>query len=219
MQLTLCHLQLVKVNQTHDELVCRRDVPLWPTHLPKSPPSKILYAWFNMKGRLAAFVAVSVLLVTYLFVHFALDVRPHDLTPSNVSQLGKNLLDLVGLNVSCPTVEPQIQCPPNQICLPKAKYLSPTELMQRPLSPVNGSIPKIIHQSWKSEELPDRFVRWSDTWRMHHPDWEWVLWTNDDNHALVDLHFPWFKKAYENLGYEILRADTARNMYMYIFGG
>jgi mannosyltransferase OCH1-like enzyme len=36
---------------------------------------------------------------------------------------------------------------------------------------------------------------------------------------LVDLHFPWFKKAYENLGYEILRADTARNMYMYIFGG
>jgi mannosyltransferase OCH1-like enzyme len=91
--------------------------------------------------------------------------------------------------------------------------------MRRPLSAVNGSIPKIIHQSWKSEELPDRFVQWSDTWRMHHPDWEWVLWTNEDNRALVELHFPWFKKAYEDLGYEILRADTVRNMYMYIFGG
>lgn len=172
-----------------------------------------------MKGRLAAFVAVSLLVVTYLFVHFALDVRPHDLTPSNISRLGKNLLDLAGPNVSCPTVEPQFRCPANQVCLPKAKYLSPTELMRRPLSAVNGSIPKIIHQSWKSEELPDRFLQWSDTWRMHHPDWEWVLWTNEDNRALVELHFPWFKKAYEDLGYEILRADTARNMYMYIFGG
>ena len=171
-----------------------------------------------MKGRLTAFVAVSIIVVTYLFSHVALDLRPHKLASSSISRLGKSLLDLAAPpNASCPTVPPQ--CPPNQICLPKARYLSPTELMKRPLSPVNGSIPKIIHQSWKSEELPERFAHWSDTWRMHHPDWEWVLWTNEDNKALVDLHFGWFKEKYDDLEYEILRVDTARNMYMYIFGG
>lgn len=94
--------------------------------------------------------------------------------------------------------------------------------MDRPLPPVNptnGSIPKLIHQSWSSNTLPAKFITWSDTWRANHPDWEWVLWTDDDNRALVDKYFPWFKEPYMRLKGEIFRADAARNMYMYAFGG
>jgi inositol phosphorylceramide mannosyltransferase catalytic subunit len=114
------------------------------------------------------------------------------------------------------------KCPDDLACLPKARYVSPRELLSRPFplgEPCNASIPKIIHQSWSSKELPARFQRWSDTWRTNHPDWEWVLWTNEDNSALVEQYFPWFRETYQQLGGEIFRADAARNMYMYAFGG
>lgn len=114
------------------------------------------------------------------------------------------------------------QCPDNKACLPKARYLSPRELLSRPLSidrPANASVPKLIHQSWSSTELPPKFQRWSDTWRSNHPDWEWVLWSDEDNKALVERYFPWFKEPYGKLQGEIFRADAVRNMYMYAFGG
>src|SRR5271156_2908392 len=63
------------------------------------------------------------------------------------------------------------KCPDELACLPKARYLSPKELLSRPFpldQPWNASIPKIIHQSWSSKELPARFQRWSDTWRTYH---------------------------------------------------
>ena len=114
------------------------------------------------------------------------------------------------------------RCPDDRACLPKARNLSPTELLSRPFLPPqlsNASVPKLIHQSWSSRELPPKFQTWSDTWRSNHPDWEWVLWTDQDNKALVDRYFPWFKEAYEELRGEIFRADAVRNMYMYAFGG
>ena len=92
--------------------------------------------------------------------------------------------------------------------------------MSRPSqNPSNASIPKLIHQSWSDNELPLKFQEWSDTWRTNHPDWEWVLWTDADNRALVKNHFPWFKDSYEKLNGEIFKADAVRPLYMYAFGG
>ena len=34
-------------------------------------------------------------------------------------------------------------------------------------------IPHIIHQSWKSTELPERFQKWAKTWRDTHPHWQY----------------------------------------------
>jgi mannosyltransferase OCH1-like enzyme len=114
------------------------------------------------------------------------------------------------------------RCPDDRACVPKARYLSPNELLSRPFPPdrsTNASVPKLIHQSWSSRDLPPKFQRWSDTWRSNHPDWEWVLWTDEDNKALVNRYFPWFGDSYQQLRGEIFRADAARNMYMYAFGG
>jgi hypothetical protein len=113
-------------------------------------------------------------------------------------------------------------CPDDKACLPKARYLSPEQLLSRPFPPANppnATIPKLIHQSWSTNELPAKFQQWSDTWRANHPDWEWVLWTDADNQALVDKYFPWFKEAYGQVKGEIFRADAVRNLYMYAFGG
>lgn len=34
-------------------------------------------------------------------------------------------------------------------------------------------ISHIIHQSWKDENVPADYQRWTRTWREKHPDWEY----------------------------------------------
>ena len=46
-------------------------------------------------------------------------------------------------------------------------------------------IPRIIHQSWKVEQVPDRWLAFQQSWREHHPDYEYRLWTDDANRAFV----------------------------------
>jgi hypothetical protein len=41
---------------------------------------------------------------------------------------------------------------------------------------LSNGIPKIIHQSWKSGELPVKFWEWSGGCRAKHPDWYWVCY-------------------------------------------
>ncbi|KFY78246.1 hypothetical protein V499_02537 [Pseudogymnoascus sp. VKM F-103] len=82
-----------------------------------------------------------------------------------------------------------------------------------------SSVPKLLHQSWKTNELPLKFEKWSTVCREKHRDWEWVLWTNEDNLNLVKKYFPWLEETYLELLGEIYRADFSRNLYMYMFGG
>ncbi|KAI1621378.1 nucleotide-diphospho-sugar transferase [Exophiala viscosa] len=100
-----------------------------------------------------------------------------------------------------------------------ARYLSPNELMKRPITESLQTIPKLFHQSWSSTDLPAKFEGWSATCRNQHSDWEWVLWTDEDNEELVRRHFPWLLKTYQDLPGTIYRADLVRNLYMYMFGG
>ena len=101
----------------------------------------------------------------------------------------------------------------------KARRLYPEELMQRPLASDLTSMPKLLHQSWINETMPTKFEEWSDSCRMANPDWEWVLWTDEDNRKMVEKYAPWFMDTYEFLQTEIFRADAARNVYMHVFGG
>lgn len=100
-----------------------------------------------------------------------------------------------------------------------AKRIYAEDLMQRPLATDLTSIPKLFHQSWLNETLPAKFQEWSDSCRKAQPDWEWVLWTDADNLKLVEKFVPWFMDTYKSLKTEIYRADTARNIYMHVFGG
>lgn len=101
----------------------------------------------------------------------------------------------------------------------EAKRLNAKELLQRPLATDLTSIPKLFHQSWINSTLPAKFEEWSHSCRQANPDWEWVLWTDEDNLKLVEKHAPWFASTYDALHSEIYRADTARNIYMHVFGG
>ncbi|GAA5120641.1 hypothetical protein JIN84_05840 [Luteolibacter yonseiensis] len=83
------------------------------------------------------------------------------------------------------------------------------------------NIPKIIHQSWKDSNVPAEVYphAWQDSWRRHHPGWEHVLWTDEDNRDLVRTRYPEFLRFYDGMDVGIKRADFARFLYMHSHGG
>lgn len=101
----------------------------------------------------------------------------------------------------------------------EARKISAQELMSRPLATDRTKAPRLLHQSWKDSALPAKFQEWSESCRKAHPDWEYVMWTDEDNMNMVEKYAPWFVNSYDGLKSEIYRADAARNLYMYIFGG
>ncbi|QHT69912.1 hypothetical protein GXP67_26340 [Rhodocytophaga rosea] len=80
-------------------------------------------------------------------------------------------------------------------------------------------IPKIIHQTYKTKDLPEDLMRWHQKMIALHPQWQVYLWTDEDNLRLVEEHFPHLLDIYNKLPYNIMRVDMVRYMYMVIYGG
>jgi hypothetical protein len=80
-------------------------------------------------------------------------------------------------------------------------------------------IPRLIHQSWKIREIPANLREFQRSWQVHHPAWEYKLWTDADNRRLIDEHYPQFAAFYQRLSPSILKADFVRMAYMHCFGG
>ncbi|CAL5222187.1 g4515 [Coccomyxa viridis] len=80
-------------------------------------------------------------------------------------------------------------------------------------------VPRIIHQSWKDNNVPEGFKPWQESWKRNHPGWEYRLWTDEDNYNLIKDHYAWFLDTYESLSKPVMKADSARYLYMYHIGG
>lgn len=80
-------------------------------------------------------------------------------------------------------------------------------------------IPKIIMQTWKTDILPEHWQSSQNAIKKLHPDWKYVLMTDEDNKVFVKKHFPWFYDKFMNFQYPIQRADAIRYMWLYVNGG
>jgi mannosyltransferase OCH1-like enzyme len=80
-------------------------------------------------------------------------------------------------------------------------------------------IPKIIMQTWKTKDVPDKWKESPESIKKFFPDYEYVLMTDADNRAFVQKYFPDFLPFYDNFPYNIQRADAIRYMWLYINGG
>jgi inositol phosphorylceramide mannosyltransferase catalytic subunit len=80
-------------------------------------------------------------------------------------------------------------------------------------------IPKIIHQTWKTNSIPSKCKAWSSSWKKFHPDYEYKLWTDKDNRELIKKHYPKFLTIYDNYSKGVYRADIARYIIIYHYGG
>ncbi|MBN1148032.1 MAG: glycosyltransferase [Anaerolineales bacterium] len=81
------------------------------------------------------------------------------------------------------------------------------------------SIPPILHQTWKDENLPLEFVKYQRTWQERHPDWAYRLWTDADNREFLRQHYPWFLPIYYGYTEPIKRADAVRYFILHHYGG
>jgi mannosyltransferase OCH1-like enzyme/glycosyltransferase involved in cell wall biosynthesis len=80
-------------------------------------------------------------------------------------------------------------------------------------------IPTLIHQTWKDADVPQKWQKWIDSWRLHHPGWGYRLWTDADNRAFLQEHYPWFLPVYDGYPEAIMRADAIRYFLLDHFGG
>jgi len=80
-------------------------------------------------------------------------------------------------------------------------------------------IPPIIHQTWKTEVIPDWAKAWHKSWKTHNPDFQFKLWTDQDNRALVAQYAPWFLPTYDGFPVHIQRVDAVRYLILYLYGG
>ena len=82
-----------------------------------------------------------------------------------------------------------------------------------------GSFPKIIHQTWKNETVPEEWKLSPEMWKKHHPEYEYRLWTDENNRNFIEERFPWFLETYDGFKYNIQRADAVRYFILYVYGG
>ncbi|EDM37809.1 hypothetical protein PBAL39_15329 [Pedobacter sp. BAL39] len=81
------------------------------------------------------------------------------------------------------------------------------------------SFPRIIHQTWPTKDLPSYFVTLSNTWKDSHPEWKYVLWTDDMNKEFISKFYPEFLDQYNSYQVEIERVDAVRYFILMHFGG
>jgi mannosyltransferase OCH1-like enzyme len=80
-------------------------------------------------------------------------------------------------------------------------------------------IPRIIHQTWKTDRIPRRYRSFVDSWRINHPGWEWKLWTDKDNLKFVSEYFPSLLALYTSFPFQIQRVDFIRYLLLSKYGG
>lgn len=81
------------------------------------------------------------------------------------------------------------------------------------------SIPKLIHQTSKTRDLPEACRPHQARLIALHPDWKYHLWTDEDNLTFVRSEFPDFVEVFLGLPKPIMRADVIRYLLMYRLGG
>ena len=80
-------------------------------------------------------------------------------------------------------------------------------------------IPKIIHQTWVDNNIPDKWKISSMMWQKHHPDWQYILWTDKMIRDYIKLGYPQFLKRFDSYKYNIQRIDMIRYFILKDFGG
>ncbi|KAF9882889.1 hypothetical protein FE257_004903 [Aspergillus nanangensis] len=80
-------------------------------------------------------------------------------------------------------------------------------------------IPKIIHQTFKSDSIPENWKEAQQSCRNLHPDYEYILWTDEMARNFIATHYPWFLDSFDGYLYPIQRADSIRYFVLAHMGG
>lgn len=80
-------------------------------------------------------------------------------------------------------------------------------------------IPKIIHQTYKTDQIPEKWKETHQTVLDLHPNYEYILWTDEMARNFIKEHFEWFLPTFDSYPYNIMRADVIRYFVLSVHGG
>lgn len=86
---------------------------------------------------------------------------------------------------------------------------------------MNNKIPKIIHQTAPADKSKWNpiWTQCQESWKKNFPNYEYKMWTDEDNENLVKTKYPWFYDTYKGFKHNISRVDCSRYFYLYEYGG
>jgi len=76
-------------------------------------------------------------------------------------------------------------------------------------------IPEIIHWIWLGSPFPENLKAFQETWKVHHPTWKFMLWTEKEIEELGLTN----KKLYDTATNYGEKSDIARYEILYRIGG
>ncbi|OKL56817.1 Mannosyl phosphorylinositol ceramide synthase SUR1 [Talaromyces atroroseus] len=80
-------------------------------------------------------------------------------------------------------------------------------------------IPKIIHQTYINDSIPEHWLGPQQSCINLHPDYEYKLWTDVKSREFIAEEYPWFLETFDGYKYPIQRADSIRYFVLAHYGG
>jgi hypothetical protein len=84
---------------------------------------------------------------------------------------------------------------------------------------MSSDIPHILHQTWRSTDLPPAFAQWRRRWLDLHPRWEHRFYDDDDIRRIVADRASHLTTVFEALPRPIVRIDLFRYLIVHLDGG
>jgi inositol phosphorylceramide mannosyltransferase catalytic subunit len=84
---------------------------------------------------------------------------------------------------------------------------------------MNPEIPAILHQTWRTTELPSPFAEWRAGWIANHPDWSHRFYSDAAIRRVISDRAPQWLQTFETLPRMIQRVDFFRYLILYLDGG
>jgi inositol phosphorylceramide mannosyltransferase catalytic subunit len=80
-------------------------------------------------------------------------------------------------------------------------------------------IPKIVMQTWKTHDIPNKWKISPESIKKHMPKWKYVLQTDEDNRNLIKDCYPQYIARYDSYPNNIQRVDFSRYAWLHKYGG
>lgn len=80
-------------------------------------------------------------------------------------------------------------------------------------------IPKIIHQTYKTDEIPKIWQNGQSKCINLHPDYRYIFWTDKKADLFIEKKYSWFFTTWNSYHYPIQKADVIRYFVLYHYGG
>jgi mannosyltransferase OCH1-like enzyme len=81
------------------------------------------------------------------------------------------------------------------------------------------TIPKIIHQTYKTETIPPKWESAQQSVLRNNPTFTYMFWTDADIWAFMKAYFPDYGSLFMSYIYDIQRVDAFRYFVLYTYGG